>query len=80
MGTRFKDPELRKVYDFYLAAAESGEGSPLYANGMPRRGNSWTNAFWNGADGLPNLTFPKGSTGYAAYCAGRDWASNKGAT
>ena len=73
MTDRFKTPELRKVYDFYFAAADDLD-SVLYTNGVPRKGNSWTNAFWIGAEGHANLVNPKGSTGYAAYRAGQDWA------
>lgn len=76
MSNRFKDPGLRKVYDFYFAAA-SDPDSVLYTNGVPRRGNSWTCAFWNGADGHSNLVNPKGTTGYAAYRAGVDYGKTQ---
>lgn len=72
MTNRFRTPELRKVYDFYFAAADDPD-SVLYTNGVPRKGNSWTSAFWQGANGFPNLVNPVGTTGYAAYRAGEDW-------
>ena len=73
MANRFKTAELRKIYDFYFAAA-SDPDSVLYTNGEQRKGNSWTCAFWQGANGHANLVNPKGTTGYAAYRAGQDFA------
>ena len=46
---------------------------PLFDHrGNRNRGSSTKNAFWNGYDGQPNLTFPEGSFGYIAYRIGQD--------
>ena len=70
--TTFKTPELQHLYDEYLFAACNTD-SFLYHDGEPRRGSSTRAAFWNGYDGIKTCYTTRGTFGYAAYAAGRDY-------
>jgi len=74
MTNRFKTPLLSATYGLY-ARLYRERAYPLYTKqGEPSRGNAARNAFWNGFDGYPNISFPKNSASYAAYRAGQDCA------
>lgn len=75
MANKFKNPELRKLYDFYVSVSGDTNG-PLYTDGLPNRGSSCRCAYWAGYNGLENLIYPPGSQNYAAYCAGVDVAAS----
>jgi hypothetical protein len=79
MPNRFKDPDLRKVYDGFFAAAKD-PSSFLYKDGQPHRGSTPRCAFWDGYNGNPNNLFPKGSQSYAAFRAGQDFAKTSSRT
>ena len=73
MTNRFKNPDLRKVYDGFFGAAHD-ESSFLYKDGQPHRGSSTRCGFWDGYNGNPNNLYPVGSHNYAAFRAGQDFA------
>lgn len=70
---RYKDDSMNNVYWVMYALAFDGNGSMYHKDGTPHRGASHRCNFWGGYYG--NTRTPeRGTLGYAAFMAGKDFA------
>ena len=73
MSNRFKNPQLRKIYDTMIELAADPSSELFNAHGLRRSGGSHRNAFWAGYDGITPTWVVPGTMGHACWRAGQDF-------
>lgn len=82
MPNRFKNREMRALYEAAMRAYNERHRALFTAHGRPHRGNGVADAFWRGFDAasLPWDRASHESAAYAYYRAGQDAGKAAGAT
>ena len=75
MRRSYKDPALQSVYESITRLARD-KTSTLYFDGRPYpHGSNIRIYFWRGVEGMRPLGLQQGTQGWAAWMAGRDFAT-----